>query len=802
MADIKIPVSANVGGLQGELSKIPKMVEQTARQLNKFTWNPVNLKAIQEDLKKAERLVADFQKRTAGSGSIGGGTAPAMPAGFTVTAPGASVPGSAPSTPSTRRTGGRGAYTHAPDWHQVGNSFLGGFGGGFGQVASYGARGAIAGGRDGGPIGGGLGLLRGLGIGALALGAFKVGQGVTEGYDLSKERAATLDSLKRQMGDLGISFDKLKSMSEAAAVGLGVNSKEAAVLAAEFNRLSKGADGSTGALAGSVRVGLGLDRAYGMQDGVGGRFLAGMRNIDPRQNNRELALLVAEAIEGSGMTARADEVMQAFQSYASSTSRMMLGMPNMQGYASGYTSLMRMPGVTSDTAAGIISQASSSVARMGSAGEAGQNFILTALNRGGALDPIQAMALAEGGLFGTRGSVFGRDSALGRFVGSGMPAGDSKLTNFDAIRSHLSTMGGDKWLQLNAAKNLFGVSSHAQAAALMQMDTGQAGNLKRALEVAGIDISTMSESGIANLARIGGTGTKEQLLAAAQSGRQETEFTRMQDSLKALDDIKINTGDKLIGPINTIRDAMVVIAGKLAPDSAFVTQQKNMAAASGAGGSLAAFDAETQRGLDTIGGDTKYANWWNQDRAKQRAVLATRKLSGVDPALLKQLGETDSMLGMPAGTSALQFAKESGFNPNAVSPAGAMGLAQVMPSTLKSLEKRFGRKLDPSNQGDAVLMHRELMRENLAHFGNLPDALKAYNAGWDKSRWNNPETASYTDGILSTQLPDTGAGAGRGSHGTQSVEVAGTFTLQDSQGRQVAAPLQTRVSVPRGSGVR
>jgi len=111
------------------------------------------------------------------------------------------------------------------------------------------------------------------------------------------------------------------------------------------------------------------------------------------------------------------------------------------------------------------------------------------------------------------------------------------------------------------------------------------------------------------------------------------------------------------------------------------------------------------------------------------------------------LQETDRMLGFPVGTSERQIQVESGFNSTVVSKRGAEGLAQVMPATKANLEKRLGRKLDSFNEDDALLMHREVMRENVTKFGNMEDALRAYNGGWDPSKWGNPETTTYVEKV-------------------------------------------------------
>lgn len=114
-----------------------------------------------------------------------------------------------------------------------------------------------------------------------------------------------------------------------------------------------------------------------------------------------------------------------------------------------------------------------------------------------------------------------------------------------------------------------------------------------------------------------------------------------------------------------------------------------------------------------------------------------------------ELAQTDKMLGLPAGLSRAQIQVESGFNPRAVSPAGAMGLAQVMPATLKSLSQRLGRDLDPYSPQDAVQIQREVLRENLTKFRDPAKALMAYNGGWDPAKWNNPETQAYVGKIQS-----------------------------------------------------
>jgi soluble lytic murein transglycosylase-like protein len=73
---------------------------------------------------------------------------------------------------------------------------------------------------------------------------------------------------------------------------------------------------------------------------------------------------------------------------------------------------------------------------------------------------------------------------------------------------------------------------------------------------------------------------------------------------------------------------------------------------------------------------------------------------------------------------AAQLYAESGFNPFAVSPAGAQGIAQFMPATAR------GMGLDnPFDAAQAIDAQAHLMRDLLRQFGAVALALAAYNAG-------------------------------------------------------------------------
>jgi len=100
------------------------------------------------------------------------------------------------------------------------------------------------------------------------------------------------------------------------------------------------------------------------------------------------------------------------------------------------------------------------------------------------------------------------------------------------------------------------------------------------------------------------------------------------------------------------------------------------------------------------------------------------------------------------GLLAAQLMAESGFNPRAVSPAGALGIAQFMPSTARSYGLR-----DPFDAVAAIDAQAHLMSDLLRQFHSVPLALAAYNAGSGAVAACHcvppyPETRAYVARIL------------------------------------------------------
>ena len=112
----------------------------------------------------------------------------------------------------------------------------------------------------------------------------------------------------------------------------------------------------------------------------------------------------------------------------------------------------------------------------------------------------------------------------------------------------------------------------------------------------------------------------------------------------------------------------------------------------------------------------------------QTAIEASAKKYQLEPALIAAVIE-----------------QESGGDPNSLSPAGAMGLMQLMPSTAESLHVN---PFDPAQNIDGGAHYLAIQ---LKEFGDLPDALAAYNAGpgyVENHTWTKiPETLNYVESV-------------------------------------------------------
>lgn len=123
------------------------------------------------------------------------------------------------------------------------------------------------------------------------------------------------------------------------------------------------------------------------------------------------------------------------------------------------------------------------------------------------------------------------------------------------------------------------------------------------------------------------------------------------------------------------------------------------------------------------------------------AIQQAADRNDVDPALLAALVWT-----------------ESGFQPDAVSHAGARGLAQLMPATAA------GMGVDPDDPAQNLDGGARFLRAMLDRFGSVELGLAAYNAGPGRVARaggipNIPETRAYVPRVLAHHAQLTGGTA-------------------------------------------
>ena len=105
--------------------------------------------------------------------------------------------------------------------------------------------------------------------------------------------------------------------------------------------------------------------------------------------------------------------------------------------------------------------------------------------------------------------------------------------------------------------------------------------------------------------------------------------------------------------------------------------------------------------------------------------------------------------GLPVGLFDALIMQESRYQPAAVSPKGALGLAQLMPGTARQLG------VDPYSLRDNIRGGAQYLKQQVDRFGRYDLALAAYNAGPGRveRRRQVPqiaETQSYVRTIMST----------------------------------------------------
>lgn len=133
--------------------------------------------------------------------------------------------------------------------------------------------------------------------------------------------------------------------------------------------------------------------------------------------------------------------------------------------------------------------------------------------------------------------------------------------------------------------------------------------------------------------------------------------------------------------------------------------------------------------------------------AAVRTGSASAMAGGVPEAYRALFERAAARYDVPASLLTAVAKAESGFDPRAVSPAGAIGLMQIMPATARGLG------VDPRDPAQAIDGAARLLARHLESFGSTSLALAAYNAGPGAvQRYGGippyPETQQYVRRVL------------------------------------------------------
>lgn len=131
--------------------------------------------------------------------------------------------------------------------------------------------------------------------------------------------------------------------------------------------------------------------------------------------------------------------------------------------------------------------------------------------------------------------------------------------------------------------------------------------------------------------------------------------------------------------------------------------------------------------------------------------LLTEAARGDVPAELRpMIGQIAARYNLPPRLIESVARQESAFNPRAVSPMGAQGIMQLMPSTQRDLG--VTNPFDPAQSLDGGARYLRMMLDRFG--GDLTKALAAYNAGPQRVEQYHgvppfAETQGYVTRILS-----------------------------------------------------
>ena len=111
------------------------------------------------------------------------------------------------------------------------------------------------------------------------------------------------------------------------------------------------------------------------------------------------------------------------------------------------------------------------------------------------------------------------------------------------------------------------------------------------------------------------------------------------------------------------------------------------------------------------------------------AVAAPADGTALATPVATHVAEAAQRFGIPEGWIWSVMRTESGGQPRALSPKGAMGLMQIMPATWGALTARYGLGSDPFDIRANIHAGAAYLRQMWDRYGNVTAMLAAYNAG-------------------------------------------------------------------------
>jgi hypothetical protein len=490
---------------------------------------------------------------------------------------------------------------------------------------------AEAAGSEGGLLSaGGLGrMAAGLGIGALAFGAVKAVGAIKDKVGDAQDESTAYSDLRHAMGQATTDFDTLRASLRDAAHGLGVANNEVVQLGSQFAKIAGVAPGHERGLGDDVRTSIGFARSYGLDPSQGVGLFGTARHFGATSNdseNRRLAMMIGDAVAKAGSFAKMDEMIAAVTGFTERAARSTLGAaPDMSAFLDEMSKLtgLHMNGLDTKGAANIVGQMTNTWHAGGGMGEASKNFRMRSFTNAlpgftafdldyvNAMDPNSTVAQA-----------FGHDSSAYRIASTRhdkkrmaqldtyvKKSGNRRLQDID-VDSIISEYGNDTTQLVSAIANHTGLSIPQANAYLEARSSGRTiGTTEARLRSAGVDPSSVhgdysmlaqltgadakglrdtargylkDESlpaglrgklqGITNDATDGNEQGIETLrtaliqIAAAVSAPKD-EGQRVREAVVDLKNVTQDMAAHLVPMTNDVREGILAIAQKLAPDS-------------------------------------------------------------------------------------------------------------------------------------------------------------------------------------------------------------------------------------------